>query len=415
MTLVHRDDWLELHQGDCREVLRTLEAESVNCVVTSPPYFGLRDYGIAPSVWGGDPEHDHEWATEVVPARTGGLGKSTLGTASGGHAISDEGRVRSQLRQRVTSESRRGFCECGAWLGALGLEPTPALFVEHVVEVFREICRVLRKDGLAWLNLGDSYADRANRRSDGESYRRDRADVVPGKRNTLGGEWRLKAKDRMGIPHRVVFALQDDGWWWRDEVIWQKPNPMPSSVGDRTTPAHELVFLLTKRARYWSDFEAIREPGRPDHPRTVDRAGSASTNAAAVPPGASRHRGLHRVKANGTAPAGRNKRSVWTIATEPYSDAHFATFPKALVEPMILAGCPAGGLVLDPFGGSGTVGIVAEALGRHAVLIEASEEYVRQSLKRIAGERYERAGHEVDMPIEPPSDSLWTEPVEVVS
>jgi DNA modification methylase len=508
MTPVHADDWLTLYQGDCRAVMAEIATESVNCVITSPPYWGLRDYGLPPTVWDdySDPtQHTHEWEPLPVRRETRGPEASTL-----------EGAFNKAAR---FDRSRGALCGCGAWLGCLGLEPDPWMFVNHVVEVFREVRRVLRKDGVVWLNIGDSYADRANKRSDGESFREDRADVVPAKKNSIGGPWKLKAKDRIGIPQHVVQALQADGWWWRDEVVWHKPNPMPSSVEDRTTPAHEMVYLLTKsgdsvfwthhdgrraerrpapdyrwldradktetpaepadwrearlpdgerrwrRLNLWAghdyfyDAPAIREIGTTTDPRLLEfgprpdvgypdvsqnrrRKGAtpdkqSATGDAAVgsgsrtypgfnerwdarvravdsiqmdpaarPPGSDPHAGLHRAGTLRLAPQ-RNKRSVWTVATQPYADAHFATFPEKLIEPMIVAGCPAGGLVLDPFGGSGTTGIVAEALGRRAVLIDLSPEYLEQALKRIAGARYDRDGHTVDIAIAPPDDGLW--------
>lgn len=453
----YSDDWLTVYAGDCRDVMAGMEPDSVQCVVTSPPYYGLRDYGLPPSVWGGELEHEHEW-----------VGLPPTKETRGGQASTLEGTYNEAGRFDRIHGSR---CACGAWCGTLGLEPDPAMFVEHMVDVFRAVRRVLRTDGMVWLNLGDTYADRANRRSDGESYRNDRADVVPGKQNTIGGAWRLKAKDRMLIPARVAIALQDDGWWVRDEVIWHKPNPMPSSVEDRTTPAHEMIYTLTKRGRYWSDYDAIRElrPARElereaNGYRQVD---SIQTNPSATPPGTAPHTGLHRVKvpggwdvtkgegghgsvhregrteatyvetdrrwprgwANGDdrghdpqvgryepppdyvreVPAGRNKRSVWTIATQPYPAAHFATFPEALVKPMILAGSPPGALVLDPFGGSGTVALVAQRLGRRTVLIDLSTEYIGQMIERVAAGRAAGEGPAVDMPVPFAEDGLWGE------
>lgn len=463
MTVVLQDEWLTIHHGDCRAVLAELEAGSVQTVVSSPPFFGLRDYGLPPSVWGGDPAHDHAWGSPIVRRETRGGEASTLeGT------YNEAGRFDRRLG---------AWCACGSWLGCLGLEPDPALFVDHIVEVFAAVRRVLRPDGTVWLNLGDTYADRANRRTDGESFRADRADVVPGKRNTLGGQWALKAKDRMGIPHRVVFALQADGWWWRDEIVWHKPNPMPSSVEDRTTPAHEMVFLLTKRGRYHYDGSAIRE-ARPEAEiqrelRGYRRVDSQQDHPGARPPGAAPHKGLHRASwPDGKVPAGwetepgrhdrphrtgrlpadlqvptytdarrprgwdhgpdrghdrgigryqppegyekvvqpgRNKRSVWSIPTQPYPEAHFATFPETLIEPMVLAGSRPGDVVLDPFGGSGTTGMVANRLGRRAILIDLSEEYLAQAIKRIGASRAGGEGPAIDMPVPFANDGLWAE------
>ncbi len=281
--------------GDCRDLLKTLPSGSVHCCVTSPPYFGLRDYGVA---------------------------------------------------------------------GQIGLEQTPDEYVAEMVTVFREVRRVLRDDGTLWLNLGDSYA--------GSSIAgAPRVGIVPGEggklqgrnRNGLGAIDGLKHKDLIGIPWRVAFALQADGWYLRQDIIWHKPNPMPESVTDRCTKAHEYVFLLSKSARYYYDHEAIKEPAiapgvRVATPYTANAVGSTSTTPY-----------------NGNQKDTRNKRSVWTVNTQPYSGAHFATFPQKLIEPCILAGCPAGGTVLDPFGGSGTTGAVASANGRSAILIELNSKY----------------------------------------
>jgi DNA modification methylase len=480
VTPHYADPMLTVYLGDVRAVLSAMEPESVRCVISSPPYFGLRDYGIPPVVWGGDPDHEHEWASESRRAErsssvhwqhTEGGGTRADGSYRNRHA--NEGADANERRE--WAEVTTGRCSCGAWLGSLGLEPDPALYIEHVVAVFREVRRVLRSDGTVWLNIGDSYAQGGGRK-DAEAGRaaefRDRGrkrgyepgsnfanygERVGDTRSTVGGAYALKAKDRMMMPARVALALQADGWWLRDEIVWHKSNPMPSSVTDRTTPAHEMVYLLTKSARYHYDADAIREPAQPDHARTVDRAGAASNDPIAVPPGTPNHRGLHRVKvpggwdiepgahngihrsgrtsatyrdktavdpnarglrqapepgeANAFHPLGRNKRSVWTIATQPYPEAHFATFPERLVEPMILAGAPVGAVVLDPFGGSGTTAMVANRLGRKAVHIDLSAEYVTQALERIGKARADGEGPAIDVPVPFAGDGLWAETV----
>lgn len=275
--------------GDCRDALRSLDAESIQTCVTSPPYFGLRDYGHG-----------------------------------------------SQI----------------------GLEPTPAEFVDALVQVFREVRRVLRDDGTLWLNLGDSYAaDRGGTHQpaetlaggtggvaqDGARVNRGRADGYNPTRNApaIG----LKHKDLIGIPWRVAFALQADGWYLRQDLIWHKPNPMPESVQDRCTKAHEYLFLLSKSERYRFDGAAIAEPS----------VGGAT----------------------------RNRRSVWTVPTAPFKGAHFATFPTALVEPCILAGSGVSDTVLDPFCGAGTTGLVASRLGRAFVGVEINPEYAEIARERI--------------------------------
>jgi DNA modification methylase len=306
--MIHHDEHLSIYQGDWVEVLRTLPDESVHCVVTSPPYWGLRDYGTP---------------------------------------------------------------------GQLGLEPTPDAYVAAMVAGFREVRRVLRQDGTCWVNLGDSYGGGAsggsvfdNGRTDGRpSYE---GDKPRGRRQTQSG---LKPKDLVGIPWRVAFALQADGWYLRSDIIWSKPNPMPESVTDRPTKAHEYVFLLTKNARYFYDAEAVREPA--EYGRQEGRSAWVS--------GGENGDG-HRSGGNGASvrnpESGRNLRSVWQIATEPYPGAHFATFPQKLVEPCIKAGAPLDGVVLDPFAGSGTTGLVANRLGRRAILIDLSTDYLDQALTR---------------------------------
>jgi DNA modification methylase len=311
--------------GDCIEGLRTLPDASVHCCVTSPPYWGLRDYG-----------HD----------------------------------------------------------GQIGLESTPEAYVARMVEVFREVRRVLREDGTCWVNLGDSYcggggyapdAPCNRRRADGESW---------GAMNAFSvreGEARkkarpgytppgLKAKDLVGIPWRVAFALQADGWWLRQDIIWHKPNPMPESVRDRCTKAHEYVFLLTKSERYFYDAEAVSEAlsGKPHAPGNKCSADGGHLR---------NDFGTDAMQRVWGASGRRNRRSVWTVTTKPYSGAHFAVMPADLVEPCIKAGCPEGGTVLDPFAGSGTTLAVAAELGRSAIGCELNPEYIRLAERRIKDAR----------------------------
>jgi len=356
---------IELHLGDCLDVLKTMSDNSVHCCVTSPPYWGLRDYG-----------HD----------------------------------------------------------GQIGLEDTPEAYVARMVEVFRELRRVLRNDGTLWLNLGDSYAGS----------------------DKGGNPDRLKSKDLVGIPWRVAFALQSDGWWLRQDIIWHKPNPMPESVTDRCTKSHEYVFLLTKRERYFYDAEAVKEP---QSDASLDRYRYAFSKATNDGNGwVTTKQNVERTTID-PSPSGRNRRSVWTITTKPYSGAHFAVMPTDLVEPCIKAGtsekgcCPSCGnpwervvekqtrfeggsgragrsaqdanangkwagvqygeniklgpvidsrttgwrstctcvgdpvpcTVLDPFSGSGTVGVVSTKLSRNYIGIELNPEYLALSEERLNG------------------------------
>jgi DNA modification methylase len=282
--------------GDALKHLASLPDGSVQTCITSPPYWGLRDYGVASRVWGGDPECRHRWGAGER-GRRGDLLPSEQSRS--------KGRLGRDRRQGAAGLKGGCFCRrCGAWKGCLGLEPEPDLYVEHLVSILREVRRVLRDDGTLWLNLGDSFA--ANRTAS------------------------LKPKDLVGIPWRVAFALQADGWWLRSDIVWAKPNAMPESVADRPTRAHEFVFLLTKSPHYFYDAEAVREPDQ----------GRRSGNGYKRPErlsyrGSEGPRGLDFEWVGG---AGRNRRSVWTVSTQCFKGAHFATFPEALVGPCLLAG-----------------------------------------------------------------------------
>jgi site-specific DNA-methyltransferase (adenine-specific) len=264
----------------------------------------------------------------------------------------------------------------------LGLEETPEAYVAALVAVFREVRRVLADSGTLWLNLGDSYNNRAKvRETSHQPALNDFTDDVWADRAARGGvrmsltSGGMKEKDLVGIPWRVAFALQADGWYLRSDIIWSKPNPMPESVTDRPTKAHEYVFLLSKSPRYFFDQEAVREPHSPDgRTKTVHDHATPRSHANYDNVGNGNERWPN---------GGRNLRSVWTIATQPYADAHFAVFPEELVRRCLLAGCPEGGTVLDPFGGSGTTALVAREHNRRAVLIELNETYCALAARRL--------------------------------
>lgn len=434
----------QILQGDCRAVLPTLADESVHCVVTSPPYWGLRDYGTAR--WeGGDP-----WCDHLCPPG-GGTQASGLHYGNSQEAIERKVEIRRQ--------QYRGACsKCGALRHdeQIGLEPSPEEHIEALLGVFREVRRVLRKDGTLWVNYGDCYAttprgtfnDRVKVGEDGGTYRTNKPF------STVGNG--LKPKDLCGMPWRLALALQADGWWLRSDIIWSKVNPMPSSVTDRPAMSHEYVFLLTKAERYFYDADAVREKTGKEASAEEYQAALGSNKGA----DADRHGAGYRKHSKALVhPAGRNCRSVWSIATQPTPDAHFATFPEALVKPCILAGtsekgcCPACGApwrrevekgelvptrahydkqvyahrdghdgmnqganrardghrgnmafekiekgwsptctcaagdpvpctVMDIFGGSGTVGKVAAGLGRRSILIELNPKYVAIARKK---------------------------------
>lgn len=334
--------------GDAVSVMRGWPDGSVNCVVTSPPYWGLRSYaGEQERVWSGADGCEHEWADETFEAITGTGGnwqqaENGPGLASGKHQTRFKGDVNAAaVKERTTV--RRGFClRCGAWRGALGLEPTPEMYVEHIVQVFREVRRVLHPRGTLWLNMGDSYAGSGGAGGDyNAGGLREGQPRYPGRRPA-----ELKPKDLCLMPARVALALQADGWWLRSVIIWDKPNPMPESVTDRPTTSHEYVFLLAKSDHYWWDAEAVREP-HDDRAGPVSRFGNTGSKGGNAG-------GIFRDGDDGGArpsfplatggrvyhPAGRNLRTVWRIPTQPYSGAHFATFPLALASRCLLAGCP---------------------------------------------------------------------------
>lgn len=350
--------------GDAREKLKELEAESVQCTVTSPPYYGLRDYGTAR--WeGGDPECTHS------PKRKSGNATSTLG---GGKS--------------TTSHAQEGFLgetcpKCGAIRidNQIGLEATPEEYVSAIVDVFREIWRVTRKDGVAWLNIDDSYAgSNKGMGKNGKAYACPKQATNKGSVGVPVIETDIQSKSLMLIPFRLAIALQDDGWLVRCDVIWNKPNAMPESVTDRPTRAHEYLFLLTKSQSYYYNSEAVLEP----YTKPLDRWGGDNLKADGQSSwdegtGQSSYRDRN-MRPN---PNGRNRRSVWNINTVPYKEAHFATFPPDLIEPCILAGSREGDTVLDPFGGSGTTGMVALKHHRNAILIDANPEYIKLQKKRL--------------------------------
>lgn len=372
---------IEIIQGDCLAVLPTLAEKSVHCVITSPPYWGLRDYGIGCRVWGGNLAGCvHEWGDTIIEHATNHVDKKRWQHTRNGRDEEQPKEKRAGWKRQDIPQGQ--FCQrCGAWAGSLGLEPTPELYVEHMVTVFREVRRVLRDDGTVWLNLGDSYAGGGNNRGNNSPLSDKQASSAGATgqvnehaihdRNALAAMG-LKPKDLVGIPWRVGFALQADGWWLRSDIVWYKPNAMPESVRDRPTRAHEYVFLLSKSARYWYDQEAICEPVSPNTHLRI-----AQNIAAQI--------GSERAHATCLPVTQRNKRSVWEIAMKAVIRApKTATFPEALVKPCLLAGTPEGGTVLDPFAGSGTVGVVARKAGRSAILIELSEDYCAMMRERMA-------------------------------
>ena len=320
--------------GDCRETLKKFDEKARVCV-TSPPYYGLRDYGTATWI-GGDPNCNHRRDTKVKPENciTGHKNHDTM--LGVGDAI------------------YKSVCEkCGAIRqdSQIGLEETPEEYVKEMVKVFRLVRDNLTDDGTLWLNIGDSYYNYRPGKGQGlvkQSVSKTNQDL-PSKCNRRGNKLQgYKEKDLIGIPWLLAFALRKDGWYLRQDIIWSKPNPMPESVRDRCTKSHEYIFLFSKNQNYYFDVDAIREP-------TIDG------------------RGLKR------------KKSVWSVNTKPYKDAHFAVFPEELIKPCILAGSEEGDLILDPFMGSGTTAVAAKSLNRDYIGCELNHDYGKLIMKRIYG------------------------------
>ncbi len=338
--------------ADVRAGLALLDAESVQTCVTSVPYCGLRSYGTAPQVWGGEPEHAHDWRPVRPWARRPGGGNYAKST------LSESGKRRRELVEYKQGDS--GSCDCGAWLGELGNEPTPELYVEHILEVFRHVWRVLRKDATLWLNIGFSYAGsgKGPQGTTGLGNADERQGFVgtsqPSKTNS--GIPNYKPKDLIPIPWLVAIALQQAGWYWRSTIAWCKKATMPESVNDRPTSAWEPILLMSKNRRYFYDADA---------PSVAH-------------------------------PNGSNMRNTWLLGPEPYRGAHFATFPTEVPRRCILAGSRPGDVVLDPFAGAGTTLMVAARLGRDSVGIELKPEYAAMAADRIRAD----GGFTVDVSVE---------------
>lgn len=487
--------------GHVLDHLKELPDASVHCVVTSPPYWGLRDYsrcecamkrysdievnGSAPPgnagstvtqtpdplclkchgtgkdesltvIWDAKEGCEHEWGPTLPPAKSG------PGNKPGDFSTSS---LTNPERQNTMDRPDSGgsLCRlCGAWHGQLGLEPTPELYVLHIVQVFQEVKRVLRDDGTLWLNMGDCYfGDSPVRVSGAEAFSKEwdttQTRSRGGNRRSAASNGGLKPKDLIGMPWRVAFALQADGWYLRSDIIWAKPNPMPESVTDRPTKAHEYVFLLSKSARYYYDADAVRE-GDKVYTRKAGGYSDIESGVGSYSESAYTRKGIG-LRDRDVTTFGRNLRTVWTIPTQPYPEAHFATFPEALAERCIKAGTSEKGccavcgaawervvdhtnaeirlsarallkrsmglqtalhgtqvspptnvtvgfrptcdhvgdpvpcVVLDPFGGSGTTGAVARGLGRSCILIEIKSQYVDLAKDRVRANLHALEGY----------------------
>jgi len=353
--------------GDNRQTLRALPDQSIQTVITSPPYWGLRDYGTAS--WSGGDANCLHIADESKTKKFG----------------NDEFNKNRPSREETKTkgyyfEDVCGDCKATSEDNQIGLETSPDDYVEQLCQVFDEVWRVLRDDGTLWLNLGDSYASFRDSKATPDTLRTGDGTKVATAANKNPNSLRkagLKHKDLIGIPWRVALALQARGWYLRQDIIWAKPNPMPESVTDRCTKSHEYLFLLTKSPKYYFDNQAIKEP--------VVR----QINGAKYRFGGNKYGDLndikHRTKSGQIYKQSetRNKRDVWTIGTSRYKEAHFATYPPELILPCILAGSKPDDLVLDPFSGSGTTGVVALQNNRNYVGLELNPEYASLSEKRL--------------------------------
>ena len=346
----------KVYWGDCRESLRQMKEEGikVQTCVTSPPYYGLRDYGTGTWI-GGDENCSHK--------RDSKHSDKTIT----GHANKD---------LTVGDAIYKTICpKCGAERKDLqiGLEETPQQFINNLVEVFAGVWDILADDGTLWVNLGDSYAGSNGNGQHEQSFGQSK--YTPFESPTSGKKLGIKPKNLLGMPWRLAFALQDFGWYLRQDIIWHKPNPMPESVTNRCTKSHEYIFLLSKKSHYYFDYQAIREEGVISEGTKAAKGSEERQNQKGV-----NSRPLEYKIYDGM----RNKRDVWTVNTKPYSGSHFAVFPTELIEPCILAGSRVGDIVLDPFFGSGTTGQVSQQLGRKWIGCELNKDYESLQNERIS-------------------------------
>ena len=323
-------EYRKIYQGHALEVMKTWPDNVVDCLITSPPYWGLRNYGTNPVVWDGQPDCDHEWGDEIKIGQT-------------------SAQTKYQAAEDAFTQVSSKFClKCGAWLGELGGEPSKYLFIKHLCDIFDEVRRILKPTGVCFININDTYVD----------------------------------KSLAHVPFLFCTNMCDRDWYHRNTIIWHKPNALPQSVKDRFTVDYEYVFFFAAEKNYYFKQSEIIEPYSDNSDPYEEYDGQAIKDydaAKAQNPSETKKRILEGMAERG----GRNKRCVWSITTKPFSEAHFAVFPPNLLEPMIKAGCPPDGVVFDPFIGSGTVGIVAEKFNRKWIGIELNEEFIELAEKRI--------------------------------
>ena len=378
----------KIYLGNTLDVLKTFPDESINCCVTSPPYWALRDYGTDGVIWDGDPDCEHEFELET---------KITNNAVSNNSTLHDgKGVVETEKIKQMNNKSQIGFCnKCGAWKGQLGLEPDFNLYIKHLCDIFDEVKRVLRKDGTCWVNLGDTYNNSAN----GGKLASDKSGLCSGKgRNpkldnsnfVYRNLQDLPNKSLCNIPSRFSIEMQNRGWILRNKIIWHKPSCMPSSVTDRFTVDFEEIFFFVKNKKYWFEQQTeemseatIKRVFANDNLEKRKDFGKVPQIAMSSEKAKEWNEKIRKEIENGGNPKGRNKRTVWKIPTQPFSGAHYAVFPEKLVETPIKAGCPKDGIVLDPFMGSGTVALKALKENRNFIGIEINPDYIDMAYNRI--------------------------------
>lgn len=377
----------QILHGHVLDVLRTLPDASVQSCVTSPPYYGLRSYNTTPQIWDGFTDCKHQWGEPIR-------------TPWANEVPGPNGRKKNSEAGHNRTKETGPFCQkCHAIKCELGQEPSMSLYIQHLVRIFREVGRVLRRDGTLWVNLGDSYAGsgRGTQGANSSVNQSKRQGFHPTDRHSD----ELPNKSLMMIPARFAIAMQDEGWILRSEIVWNKPTAMPESVKDRPTRAHEMIYLFSKQQRYYYDREAIGE--------TLKRPEELKRKNPAVFGGRQKHEGYETRKHSGREYTGdleyRNARDVWDINTESFPDAHYAVMPTELVRRCILASSRPDDIILDPFSGSGTTAMVSRRLGRGYLGIELNTDYIAMALERIRKDSLPEAMRDIPASLVPPT--LW--------
>lgn len=364
---IMRETINKVFNEDCLEGLKKLPCKSIDCCITSPPFYGLRDYGLEDKIWRGSRDCKHKWIDSFIK-NNNASGGSQDGSDKGFH---NKGQEVTDSNDRIIKSN---VCiKCKAWKGSLGFEPTPEMYIEHLVEIFQEVKRVLKNEGNLWLNIGDSYCGTGNKNMEGDfdpKYLKGRT-IKKYVTNKVKG---IKSKDLIGIPWMLAFALRNDGWYLRSDIIWHKPNTMPESVKDRPTKSYEHIFLLSKNKNYYYDADSMRQ-----RHWTIQEL---YTRKILNNKGKYRE-DLSRSREEYYNVNGKNERDVWILPTKPCKNKHYASYPIDLVEKCLLAGCPENGIILDPFMGSGTTAVAAVLNERNFIGFELSKEYCKITYDRI--------------------------------